>query len=134
MDLREWETVHAVALVAEGTGNTTDVHALVELPGTNYHMIRRACRQRLNADTTTLVREVRATAECSTNLVVHEYGDTCIAIVDVAERCVAGGLAPTPNLKSFHPREDGWLTLKIRLLLERSFHVYLGTADGLNLM
>lgn len=78
--------------------------------------------------------EIQAAPECSTNLVVHEYGATCIAILDIAQQKVLGGSATKQELMSFKPLADGWLKLIIRLPLTRSFHVYLGIADGQDLI
>jgi FkbM family methyltransferase len=145
-DLREWDEIHAMSLrplIANSSDAASDavasdpraeIFGLTDLPGMGHHMVRCVCRERLQADLTVLSFEVRPSSECTTNLVIHEYGAKCIAIVDVARQQILAGSASKEKLLQFRSLDDGWVELTVTLPRERSFHTYIGTSNGLDLI
>jgi FkbM family methyltransferase len=141
-DLRDWEQIHAMSIrplganLSDGAveGAAHDVYGLMDLPGKGHHLVRTVCRERLQAQFTVLSFQVKPSPECTTNLVIHEYGTKCVAIVDVAQRLILGGSASKENLLQFTALDDGWVELTVILARERSFHTYIGTAEGVDLI
>lgn len=107
------------------------MYVLHDLPGPGYHLISFACRERLEAQQTDLLLEVKETPECDTKLAIYDYGEICIAVIDVGTGTLLGGTAAGPDEVGFEALEDGWLRLKIRLPRTKQFKTYLGCADGL---
>jgi FkbM family methyltransferase len=74
---------------------------------------------------------VKETPECNTNLVIYDYGDACIAVIDVGTGTLLGGSTVGREEVGFEALQDGWLRLRIRLPRTKQFKTYLGCADGL---
>lgn len=101
--LANWSQEDALSLLpvspaTPGSGGGADVYVLRDLPGLGYHLIGFPCRARLEADRTDLLLEVMETPECTTNLAIYDYGDTCIAVINVGSGALLAG--PTAGRRS----------------------------------
>ncbi len=134
--LANWSQEHALSLVpaskaGTGHGGGADVYVLRDLPDLGYHLISFPCRERLEADQTDLLLEVKETPECTTNLAIYDYGNTCIAVIHIGSGTLLGERTADQDDVELEALEDGWLRLRIRLPLTKQFKTYIGCADGL---
>jgi len=134
--LASWNPEHSLSLLPvsqtpPGSVSGAEVYVLHDLPGLGYHLISFPCRERLEAHQTDLILEVKETPECNTNLSIYDYGDTCIAVINVGTGTLLGGSTTGRDDVDFEVLEDGWLRLRIRLPRTKQFKTYIGCTDGL---
>ncbi len=120
-----------VSRTPPGTASGADVYVLHDLPGLGYHLISFSCRERLEADQIDLLMEVKETPQCNTHLAIYDYGDDCIAVIDVGSGTLLRGRTTGQDDVGFEALADGWLRLRIRLPRTKQFKTYIGCTDGL---